>query len=868
MKKYSIASALTIALTLILSLSASAQIWTEDFNDAAIDGKGNDGGIIDVAGVTNWTIDTSGATIEAGDWFKVDTQRFEGQDLDGEAIWYSKVIDITGGDVGFSLEAIENGDHESGDYFDVAYSVDGGAYTVITNWNGKGDGTHTLIGDIPDDGDWLAETVSVYGISGTGLQVRVSMLNNSGTEQLRLDNVVVSAGGPPTNLPPNIVSIDPQSVVENNTLTFPVIANDSTDNDVITLSASNLPAGATFVGATNATQASNDFIWVNASPAGIYTTTFYAVDKDGVTSNDVLITVVEAVTNQLFISEVADPGDNFDARFVELYNAGAAPIDLTNDSWYISKQTGGSGTWYDEPLTGTVAAGSTYVICNNYSDFLTAYGKSADQAESSIITGNGNDPYFLYKGGDHSTGQLADAYGEIDVDGTGEAWEYEDSRAERTNTVTGPNPSWTASEWSITAANVADMTPGIHGDVSDLPPTLTPVDDQVVEVNDTLTFTAFASDAVDGDAVTIWATDLPGTATFTSNSNPGSVTGTFNWASASPIGVYTSTFWAADKDGTVSDTAVIEVIAETPDIIISEIMQNPSAVSDGDGEWFELYNNESIAVDIDGWTITDDGDSNVHTIDNGGPLTIAANSFLVLGIETNVLSNGNVNVDYQYTGVTLGNGSDSLIIENTNGVQITRVAWDDGATYPDPAGASMYLKGPALDPEAGANWGTSGTAWPGSAGDLGTPGAANDEGTWGGGSGFTDTDGDGMSDEYELTIFGDATSSNDWTGDLDGDGYINGEEFLADTDADNIADFYENMITNPPVVGAVMNLLAGPPTSTNRLYDAYWTTNLLDSSGWNGIGLNVEGDPAGGAVTLTVTNDAEGRFYRTGVKLK
>ena len=58
-------------------------------------------------------------------------------------------------------------------------------------------------------------------------------------------------------------------------------------------------------------------------------------------------------------------------------------------------------------------------------------------------------------------------------------------------------------------------------------------------------------------------------------------------------------------------------------VVINEIMQNPSAVSDSNGEWFEIHNPAGVPVDIDGWTIRDD-DFDSHLIDNGGPLLVPA----------------------------------------------------------------------------------------------------------------------------------------------------------------------------------------------------------------------------------------------------
>jgi hypothetical protein len=168
----------------------------------------------------------------------------------------------------------------------------------------------------------------------------------------------------------------------------------------------------------------------------------------------------------LIISEVADPSDNANARFVELYNSGNSVINLSSETWNISRQADGVA-YADAALTGTIAPKGTYVISYSATSFNAAFGFDADQNAVSVVTGNGNDGYFLYKGGDHTSGTLIDIYGVIDEDGSGQPWEYTDSKAERKNTITTPSASWTASEWTITSAAVADMTPGEHnGNIS------------------------------------------------------------------------------------------------------------------------------------------------------------------------------------------------------------------------------------------------------------------------------------------------------------------------------------------------------------------------------------------------------------------
>ena len=66
------------------------------------------------------------------------------------------------------------------------------------------------------------------------------------------------------------------------------------------------------------------------------------------------------------------------------------------------------------------------------------------------------------------------------------------------------------------------------------------------------------------------------------------------------------------------------VLAANPgDVVINEIMQNPAAVGDDVGEWFELYNLTATGIDINGWTVRDN-DIDSHVINNSGPLVIPA----------------------------------------------------------------------------------------------------------------------------------------------------------------------------------------------------------------------------------------------------
>ncbi|EMI42520.1 lamin tail domain-containing protein [Rhodopirellula sp. SWK7] len=165
------------------------------------------------------------------------------------------------------------------------------------------------------------------------------------------------------------------------------------------------------------------------------------------------------------------------------------------------------------------------------------------------------------------------------------------------------------------------------------------------------------------------------------------------------------------------------------DVIVNEIMKDSDAVGDSDGEYFEVYNTTGSAIDLNGWTISDN-DTDSHVISNGGPLSIPAGGYLVLGTNADVGTNGGITVDYEYSGFFLGNGDDEVVLEDALGTEIDRVEYTD-ADFPDVTGASLEFLPSLLgggddhtQNDLGANWQAS-TTLIGAGPDFGTPGAIN-----------------------------------------------------------------------------------------------------------------------------------------------
>lgn len=164
--------------------------------------------------------------------------------------------------------------------------------------------------DSNDDYDhWTFMTVRNWGeeISGTwDLHIADLAPADIGTlYSVRLDFWGASTEPPEPDQPPILQPIGTRSTMVTQPLLFEVTASDVVDNDLITLTASNLPPWATFAPTSAMSTVSQTFSGTPTT-TGTWFTTFYAADKDGVDSETVQISAHPFIASNLVV--VIDEG--------------------------------------------------------------------------------------------------------------------------------------------------------------------------------------------------------------------------------------------------------------------------------------------------------------------------------------------------------------------------------------------------------------------------------------------------------------------------------------------------------------------------------------------------------------------------------
>jgi hypothetical protein len=156
-------------------------------------------------------------------------------------------------------------------------------------------------------------------------------------------------------------------------------------------------------------------------------------------------------------------------------------------------------------------------------------------------------------------------------------------------------------------------------------------------------------------------------------------------------------------------------------MVINEVMINPAAVSDANGEYVELYNAGPTPVDIAGWTIRDDG-SNSFTIPSGSPVLVEAGSVFLLAAQADPSLNGGFTPDLTWSNFFLTNGGDQVVLLDAQSVEQDRLVYTN-SPFTDSVGKSVERVSPRLPTSDSLSWIQARSTF--GLGDRGTPGSLN-----------------------------------------------------------------------------------------------------------------------------------------------
>ena len=240
----------------------AGSLWSEDFSytDGTTIGANNN----TVNPAFDWTSGGCTTCDGASDTWDVRNNKFQAHDVNDHDSWLlTESINIVGfSTIDFCVTISEIGDHEglymsaddcndvsNQDYVDVEYQVDGAGWTLVQNYLGwcglyNSCANHTFFGDDGatqgdcrnSDVDWGSSNLTITGLSGSTLEIRITVRNSAGSEYITIDNITVQGNTP---LPVELVSFKAEVKTENVLLSW-----------------------------TSATETNNAFYWIERSQNG------------------------------------------------------------------------------------------------------------------------------------------------------------------------------------------------------------------------------------------------------------------------------------------------------------------------------------------------------------------------------------------------------------------------------------------------------------------------------------------------------------------------------------------------------------------------------------------------------------------------
>ena len=450
--------------------------------------------------------------------------------------------------------------------------------------------------------------------------------------------------------------------------------------------------------------------------------------------------------NELLITEYIE-GSSYN-KALEIYNGTGMEVDLSN---YVLLQAANGGN-YDEYfywMSGMLADGEVFVFAHGSADQTIL--DQADLIDNYIANFNGDDYRGLGKldaegiypttgpTGDPVMITIVDMIG-MYPDDPGSYWAVAGVADGTQNHTLVRKPDVYEGihgndEWPLAAGTNADDSQWIVNDIDTFDyigwHITPPVEDPAIEVTapnggevwylgETYSIT-WDNTLFDGN-VDIYL-DLPvryDVATDIVN------VGSFEWlipmdapVSAEILMVVEDAVDADPMDMSDAFFTIMEMQAEIPEIVINEIMYNPSGDlgDDADFEFLELYNPGTEAADMSGCYFPE----GIDYVFEAGAM-IDAGAYIVLAINADSLFDAFGVVAYGEFSGALGNSGEDIQLTTADSTEIDYVYyWDNEEgwpTEPDGDGPSLELISPELDNSLSVNWQASFAT-------FGTPGAVN-----------------------------------------------------------------------------------------------------------------------------------------------
>lgn len=418
------------------------------------------------------------------------------------------------------------------------------------------------------------------------------------------------------------------------------------------------------------------------------------------------LTHASVVLNELHYNP--DGADDL-TEFIELWNVGSTPVDLTG--WYMS-----DGVDFHFPSGTILSAGHFCVIARYPSSFSTAHpGVSPVYGPFENATGLRNSGERVALSDD--TGVVISEVTYTDdppwptsPDGNGPSLELWNPLLDTRN----------VSSWK--ASLISEGTPGATNSVfvNDLvsfysqrsPQIPSPGDGVSLEAVFTLDAPTSVTAQVTAESSSFDITFTPASSHVWTSSIPGYAEGT--WVDYTVTAYSSNGILYTDNNG--AQTYRVRSAPLMPgEIIINEMMYHSSEETLASSfEFVELYNAGTRTVDLAGCVFED------MSLDRT-PFFLAPDDFIVLADKPWIMTNvyGIVNGQY-FLDIGLDNGGENISFLSPNGIVLDSVRYEDDAPWPelpDGFGPSLERINPYLEAAAPASWQASK--------DYGTPGMHN-----------------------------------------------------------------------------------------------------------------------------------------------